>query len=359
MGSAGINVQLPADSCQIMITTRNISLQLILARGFTSGHIGATNNAIPESGDRPYITPGQHKQTSLMAEQFNKGGQQAWFHDHGHWGGFFHTYDQFQLAGFGEYFDQPRKIHVFLPRDYELSGDRLPVVYCNDGDNIFFPDGVFGKCWQVAERISRMYLHNQIQKLIIVAICPGDRHYEYSHIPHQGGGLADYSRYLAKGIKPFIDAHYRTQADQTLLIGSSHGGLAAFYTATQHPRQFPQIAALSPSFWLGLDRHPAATNGLDSAFKIALANSALIFAATPVLSNLELRPKIYLDWGLKPDENGYEARARSRGQEMKQVLIQEFQYQENINLFTVEDPLGQHHEVSWGARLPMILKLFF
>ncbi|ANV86608.1 alpha/beta hydrolase [Picosynechococcus sp. PCC 7117] len=294
-----------------------------------------------------------------MAEEFYKGGQRAWFHDQGHWGGFFHTYDQLQLKGFGAHFDQPRKIHVFLPRDYEVTGDRLPALYCNDGDHIFFPDGDFGQCWQVAERLSRLYLREQLQKLIVVAICPNDHAYEYSHVPDQGGGLADYSRYLAKGLKPFIDEQYRTQTDQTLIVGAAQGGLAAFYTATQHPRQFPQVAALSPSFWLGLEANPMSINSLDGAFKISLENSALVFAATPVLSNLELRPKIYLDWGLMADAQHQEARARLRGQEMRSLLIEEFQYQENVNLFSLEDPLGRHDELTWGDRLETILQLFF
>ena len=38
-----------------------------------------------------------------------------------------------------------------------------------------------------------------------------------------------------------------------MILGSSHGGLAAFYTATQYPEQFRCVAALSPSFWVGLD----------------------------------------------------------------------------------------------------------
>lgn len=295
-----------------------------------------------------------------MAAAFEKSGQRAWFHDHGHWGGFFHTYDSLQIAGFGAHFDQPRKVHVFIPRDYEVSGDHYPVLYCNDGDDIFFPNGESGQSWQVAELLSRMYLREQISKIIVVAICTGDRPYEYSHVPENGGGLEDYGRYLAKGLKPFIDSNYRTQPDQTLLLGASRGGLAAFYTATQHPRQFPNIAALSPSFWLGLEKHPQEIEGLETAFKISLQHSALIFAATPTLSNTALRPQIYLDWGCQGDrQNSYEDRARVRSYEMRNLLTQEFGYQENVDLFTVEDLLGHHKIESWRGRLPMILQLFF
>ncbi len=295
-----------------------------------------------------------------MAEAFDKGGQAAWFHDHGHWGGFFHTYDRLQLSGFGAHFDAPRKIHVFIPRDYEVSADHYPVLYCNDGDRLFFADGGSDESWQVAELLSQMYLRGELQKIIVVAICPGDRPYEYSHLPDQGGGLADYSRYLAKGIKPFIDNNYRTQRDKTLLIGASLGGLAAFFTACQHPRQFPQVAALSPTLWLGLDKNPQQTNQLERAFTLRLQHSALLFELRSTLENPALHPKIYLDWGLqnKPD-NHDELLVQKRCQEMRQLLTQEFGYQENVNLFTVEDLLGKHHIPSWRGRLPRILQLFF
>ena len=65
-----------------------------------------------------------------MAEQFTKGGQEAWYYDQGHWGGFFHTYDNLQL---GEFNNESRRVHIFLPRDYEVSQTSYPVIYMNDG----------------------------------------------------------------------------------------------------------------------------------------------------------------------------------------------------------------------------------
>ncbi len=295
-----------------------------------------------------------------MADAFEKGGQQAWFHDHGHWGGFFHTYDALQLSGFGEHFDQPRKIHVFVPRDYDLSSDHYSVLYCNDGDDIFFGDGESGKSWRMAEQLSQLYLRDQLKKIIVVAICTGDRRYEYSHVPEDGGGLENYSRYLAKGLKPFIDENYRTIPYSTVILGASRGGLASFYTACKHPRQFPQVAALSPSFWIGLDQPSYVTSNLDRAFSIPLAQSALMFALTTTLLEPNLRPKIYLGWGLQNDpSNNYEIRSQRRTKEMIYLLKTEYGYQDHQNLFVVEDPNGNHSIRAWGDRLPHILQLFF
>jgi pimeloyl-ACP methyl ester carboxylesterase len=301
-----------------------------------------------------------------MAEQFIKDGQEGWFHDRGHWGGFFHTYKNFQVGG---EWDKPRKVHIFLPRDYEVSQESYPVMYMNDGDTAFFPGGAYSKTWNLAAILSRLYLGNQIRKVLVVAVCPLNRDYEYTHAPVQGrdwGGLPDYSAYLAQSVKGFIDANYRTIPDgeKTLIVGASQGGLAAFYTATQYPDQFRCVAAFSPSFWVGIDSVMDSTLfDFSGSFFGSLENSALLFAASETLKNPYKRLKIYLDWGLVR-EGGFhnsfiEERATARGREMRYILVKDFGYRENEDLFVVEDPLGEHTEESWSSRMENVLKIFF
>ncbi|HIK33154.1 MAG TPA: alpha/beta hydrolase [Oscillatoriales cyanobacterium M59_W2019_021] len=301
-----------------------------------------------------------------MAEQFIKGGQECWFHDRGHWGGFFHTYDRFQVAGPE---DTPRTVHLFLPRNYEVSRERYPVIYANDGHTVFFPGGAYGKTWNLPTLLSRLYLSNAIGRVIIVAIAPVDRDFEYTHAPVWGqnwGGLDAYARYLAHSVKGFIDDEYRTlpEAENTLILGSSHGGLAAFYTATQHPDKFRRVAALSPSFWVGLDS--VTDMSLFQLFGPSLASlesSALVDLASKTLKDPARRPQIYLDWGLVRDggfHNAFiEERSTVRGREMRDLLIRQFGYRENEDLFVVEDPIGQHTEESWSGRMEYVLRLFF
>ncbi|MGK7915214.1 MAG: alpha/beta hydrolase [Prochloraceae cyanobacterium] len=301
-----------------------------------------------------------------MAEKFTKGGQEGWFHDQGHWGGFFHTYDNFQVGGA---FDRARQVHVFLPRDYEVSQQSYPVIYMNDGDTAFFPGGTYHKTWNMAGILSSLYVANQIRKVLVVAVCPVNRDYEYTHAPvwnQEWGGLNDYANYLAHSVKGFIDANYRTipNAENTLIVGASHGGLAAFYTATQYPDKFRCTAALSPSFWVGLDSIVEfSLFNFSETFFGSLDSSTLIYAARDTLQNPLKRLKIYLDWGLVR-KGGFhnqfvEERARARGREMRDLLIKEFGYQENENLFVVEDPYGEHTEESWSSRMPNMLKIFF
>jgi hypothetical protein len=294
---------------------------------------------------------------TLMAERFLKGGQIGWFHDEGDSAGFFHTYDGLQVAGPN---DTPRKVHVFLPRDYENSAARYPVLYMNDGDTSFFPGGPVGKSWHVANVLKKLYDSRSIRPLIVVAVCPLNRDREYTHEPvpdHDCCGLPGYADYLANHIKKFFDDNYRTasQPNQTTVLGSSHGGLAAFYTACCWPSRFGNSAAMSPSFWVGLESV--------GKFGTPLSQSSLIQATSPTLMSQGTRPKIWLDWGLI-HTNGFhnefiERFAAIRGREMEQLLRDEYGYVLGQNLFAMEDPDGDHSEESWSRRLPLVLRVFF
>ncbi len=111
-----------------------------------------------------------------------------------HSSGFFHTFDSFKLEGN----TNGRKIHVLVPRDYESSNDKYPVLYFNDGNTTFWPGGLGNKSWQIAESLSKIGK----SKVIVVAIHPIDREYEYTHtywLPlRKYGGLDDYANYLVK-----------------------------------------------------------------------------------------------------------------------------------------------------------------
>lgn len=295
-----------------------------------------------------------------MAQQFTKGGQTAWFHNQGHAAGFFHTYDAFQVAGPQ---DTPRRVHIFLPRDYEASQERYPVIYMNDGDTAFFPGGPVNKSWQMGEILSDLYDNKQIRQVIVVAICPLNRDREYTHAPvfqRECCGLEGYAGYVANCVKPFVDTNYRTLADpqHTMILGSSHGGLAAFYIATHYPDKFRLVGALSSSFWVGLDSMP-----FELPFVRSLRSSKLLDGARSTLQDPAKQPKIYLDWGLirtGGDHNSFiEDRATARGREMRDLLLKEFGYRLNETLFAIEDPHGDHTEEAWSRRMPKVLKIFF
>jgi predicted alpha/beta superfamily hydrolase len=280
-------------------------------------------------------------------------GQDAWIHDEKSPAGYFNTYDALAVGTGAQM--TPRKVHVFLPRDYPGSCKRYPVVYMNDGDTAFFAGSV-GKTWDVQGVLSTGYAAGSFGEVIVVAVHPLERDREYTHAAWLTGRscceVPAYVTYLASAIKPFIDSAYRTRADakSTTVVGSSHGGLAAFYTASKRPEVFGNAIAMSSSFWAGLD---------ELTIGGPLSTSALMTAAGPGLTSK--KPRIYLDWGLVRTGGTHnsliEDRATARGTEMASLLVSAYGYTKDKDLFTVEDPQGEHEENSWHRRFGNALKL--
>ncbi len=293
---------------------------------------------------------------------FFRGNQRASLHDPGFKSGYFHTYDNLRLG------NKEHKVHIFLPRDYTdrpASPDgkgcyNYPVVYMNDGEVAFFKGGLANQSWQVAETLEHLYGLELINRVIVVAICPRDRDYDYTHEPvlsRPYGGLSAYAKYCAD-LKEFVCRHYRASWPwvDNLIIGSSHGGLAAFYTAGRH-HHWGKVAALSPSFWVGLDSHLRTIPVISR-----LSGSSLVKTCHDVLISKD-HPQIYLDWGAVRSGGMHnfliERRAAARGCEMSHLLMQDYGYIHGKDLFVYEDPKGAHTELSWAQRLPGILKTFF
>jgi enterochelin esterase-like enzyme len=71
--------------------------------------------------------------------------------------------------------------------------------------------------------------------------------------------LADaYVRFLATELKPYIDAHYRTRPgrDDTVVMGSSMGGLISLYALCTYPEVFGAAGGLS-THWVITTNYPA------------------------------------------------------------------------------------------------------
>ena len=155
---------------------------------------------------------------------------------------------------------KPRRLYVYLPKDYDYSDRRYPVLYMFDGHNVFYNShATYGRCWGM-----KQYLEKTKLPLILVAVeCnpEGNRRLnEYSPwdlpIPKLGvlEGLGKQTMdWFVHSLKPEIDAAYRTLPDRehTMIAGSSMGGLMALYAAAAYGEVFSRAAALSPSLWAG------------------------------------------------------------------------------------------------------------
>ena len=159
-----------------------------------------------------------------------------------------------------------RDLVVWLPPGYgRVRGRRHPVVYFQDGQNIFDPRTAFlGHAWHAGERAAELIgAHRMVAPIMVGVDNTGfDRMNEYAPTPAEFSGwngekcrstgdARRYAKFFAQEVKPFIDAHYLTRPGprDTAVVGSSMGGLVSLYFALWHPRVFGQVAALSPSAW--------------------------------------------------------------------------------------------------------------
>ena len=157
-----------------------------------------------------------------------------------------------------------RRAYIYLPVGYQKQPQqRYPVMYMFDGHNVFFDsDATYGKCWGMKE-----YLDKTRKDLIVVAVeCNhrgNGRLEEYSPFDFENDTLGPisgkgklYMDWLTGWLKPYIDRNYRTLPDRqnTIICGSSMGGLMALYGAVCYNHVFQRAACLSSSVWVDADQ---------------------------------------------------------------------------------------------------------
>ena len=260
------------------------------------------------------------------------------------------------------YLGADRTIHVYLPASYEKAAPRrYPVLYVQDGQNIFSPAGTnaaFGwGSWQLDKTADELARAGKMQEIIIVAVDNGrERRAEYGGLHHAPGGpltnsaFENYEAFLITELKPHIDQSYRTLtgAVDTAVLGSSVGGLASVVLAWEHPEVFGGAASLS---------------GTDIAEQTNFLNQVLKPYQGP-----PKRFRVYLDSGVMDFTGGDDGRA------LTAQLAGEFRRigwtDRNLELFTDAAPLtpaqleqaglrrdkwkeaqtSQHNEFYWRLR---------
>lgn len=147
-----------------------------------------------------------------------------------------------------------RKISIYLPAGYSTSKLHYPVMYMHDGQNLF-DDYIAGfEEWGVDESLDSLIKKGQ-QPCIVVAIDNGpNRITEYNpfYFEKFGDGEGDnYINFIVNNLKPAIDKRYRTLTakNNTIIAGSSMGGLISYYAILKYPEVFGKAGIFSPAFW--------------------------------------------------------------------------------------------------------------
>jgi len=160
-----------------------------------------------------------------------------------------------------------RRIWIYLPASYANSKKKYPVMYLQDGQNVFDNKTSFAGEWGVDEAMDTLTMSNM--ESIIVAIDNGsdNRLSEYSPYDFQierGKANASlppanvkaegnqYVDFIVKTLRPYINKNYRTQKlrKHTFIAGSSMGGLISLYALLKYPKVFGGAGIFSPSFWV-------------------------------------------------------------------------------------------------------------
>ncbi len=147
-----------------------------------------------------------------------------------------------------------RRIWMYFPPDYETSGQRYPVLYMHDGQNIFDALTSFSGEWEVDETLNKLAAQGKRVPLVVGIDNGGnDRISEYTpwqSIKYGGGDGEKYAQFIVETLKPFIDQNYRTLPDRnnTAILGSSLGGSISHFIALNYQDIFSKAGIFSPAY---------------------------------------------------------------------------------------------------------------
>jgi enterochelin esterase family protein len=140
-----------------------------------------------------------------------------------------------------------RDLVVYLPPEYDSSGDSYPTVYCLTGftgrgkqllnDNAFSPN--------LAERMDRLIAAGTVRPMILVM--PDCFTYYGGSQYINSTATGRYEDYLTTEIVPFVDENFRTINDRRsrAVMGKSSGGYGALMMGMRHAEQFAHVASIA------------------------------------------------------------------------------------------------------------------
>ncbi len=154
-----------------------------------------------------------------------------------------------------------RRITVWLP-SRARARDRYPVLYLNDGQNLFDPSRAFaGVTWSVAETATVLVERAIIPPIVIVGIDHGELRRAREYLPvndarnplARGPLVKKYAEFLITELMPLVERAFPVARgpSQTGFGGSSYGAVAALYTAMRMPGTFGRLLLESPSLYVG------------------------------------------------------------------------------------------------------------
>lgn len=161
--------------------------------------------------------------------------------------------------------NENRTINIYLPPYYQANDTvKYPVVYILDGgveEDFIHLAGLF--------RVNSQPWIDRFPEAIVVGIENVNRRRDFTFaVPNidfldqlkyskdffpQYGGAEPYAAFLEGELIPYIDQHYNTTSERTV-VGESLAGLMSSYLLIKHPHVFSNYVIVSPSFWWGEEK---------------------------------------------------------------------------------------------------------
>ena len=245
-------------------------------------------------------------------------------------------------------FRNTRYVRVWLPPGYDdpsNSGRRYPVLYLNDGQNLFESSSSFtGVEWGVDETADRLIREGAVPPMILVGLDNAGRARMREYMPNRSlhpvilrvSGNR-YPRFLIKEVMPFMAGNYRVAngPENTGLGGSSLGALIALYTVAVRPGVIGRLLLESPSLWA--------------------SNRQMIRQSRGVKRWPE---RVFLGTGTA--EAGRRDKDQSVVDDVRELAgIMRRAGLDDARLKLVVEDGGTHHESAWARRFPEALTFLF
>lgn len=228
-----------------------------------------------------------------------------------------------------------RRVAALLPHDYYETDKRYPVLYLQDGQNLYDDYAPYGS-WGVDKQLASMTARGK-GDIIVVAIDHAEKQRISEFTPNFKNKLGrgegrEYSKFLAKTLKPYIDSHFRTKPEPefTGIGGSSLGGLISIYAGLIFPNVYDKLMIFSPSLWV---------------------TPRIPFRIMKLTHNF--RGRIYLYGGEAESETMVPNIQRFREELERQAE------DEGVTFRVEVDPHGQHNEARWGQEFPKAVEWLF
>ena len=229
-----------------------------------------------------------------------------------------------------------RKISALLPHDYYSTDKKYPVLYLQDGQNLFNPLAPYGD-WAIDKSMAKL-AQEGVKDLIIIAIDHGENERIVEYLPYYhprfGKGKGKfYIQFMIEKLIPYVNKSYRTLTDfdNTGIGGSSMGGLISLHAGLSNPGVFGKMMIFSPSLWI----------------------SNKIFKDTKSFKPLQ-KSKIYLYAG------GQESAEHLPNAKKVETIIREKMIKGySIDFFFSVNHFGNHSEEHWREEFPKAVKWLF